>query len=441
MFKTILLSLFIFLSTNCFSQTYWRIENERGEELLLTIRIDEKNQTFEAYSRKDALKEMAGTFMYMMAKTAGKVKYPELMHGNGSISYRSDTICYDGTIFYPDRIFNLKAKTWQNKFYGLLTDNRNRTTILVGDKVSSDKPLKDYSALIKNAFSVVEKYYWDSNLIKSSDWQSFKENVNNQGTNIVDDYELAMTMMWLGKKLNNVPHEIRKINRKPGEPQKKNAPPFNVIDTKNAILFLNNLPGEKEEIDLIFKEIQKSGSTTLILDARGVRNLPLKTALLLANHLFANSANWGVFLTRKWSESESSIPLPSFYEKMLINPLDPINNRKKEYLEKGFYLKTIPSSPVFKGKIYMLTSKWSSNVAEAFAIFLKNENIAILVGQKSAGSPVLNHIFELEDQYRITIPIALFYDKDGKLYQGTGVEPDVVTDEDALTVLLKRLKE
>ncbi|MEI7828327.1 MAG: S41 family peptidase [Prolixibacteraceae bacterium] len=409
--------------------------------MLLTIQVNEKNQTFEAYSRKDALKEMAGTFMYMMAKTAGKVKYPELMHGNGLISYHSDTIHYDGSIFYPDNTFILKAKTWKNKFYGLLTDKRNRTTILVGDNVPTDKPLKDYSSLIKNTFSLVEDYYWDKNLRKSSDWLSYKSDVLIRGAKISDDYELAMTMMWTGKKLNNVPHELRKINNKAKDSQKKNAPPFKVIDTKNAILFLNNLSGEKDEIELFFKEMQKSEPKNLILDARGTRNLSMKSALLLANHLNAKSVNWGVFLTRKWSDNESSIPMPSSYEKILANPLEAVSNGKKEYMEKGFYLKTIPSLPLYFGKIYMLTSKWSSNVAEALAIYLKNEKMATIVGQKSAGSPVLNYIFEIGDQYRITIPIALFYDKDGKTYHGTGVEPDVVTDEDALTVLLKRLKE
>jgi hypothetical protein len=206
-------------------------------------------------------------------------------------------------------------------------------------------------------------------------------------------------------------------------------------------LFLNNLSGEKDEIELFFKEIQKLDPKNLILDARGTRNLSMKSALLLANHLNAKSTNWGVFLTRKWSDNESSIPLPTTYEKMLINPLESVSAGKKEYMERGFYLKTIPSLPVFKGRILMLTNKSSSNIAEALAIYLKNEKMATIVGQKSAGSPVLNYIFEISYQYRITIPIALFYDKEGKLYQGTGLEPDVVTDEDALTVLLKRLKE
>lgn len=441
MYKIFLLSLFILLTINCNSQTFWRIENERGEELLLTIQVNDQNKTFEAYSRKEALKEMAGTFMYMMAKTAGKVKYPELMHGNGSISYHSDTTFYDGTIYYPDRTFNLKAKTRKNKFYGLLTDNRNRITVLVGDKISSDRPLKDYSALIKNAFSLVEEYYWDKNLSKSTDWINFKANVIIQGANITDDYELAMTTMWLGKKLGNVPHEIRKINSKANEQQKKNAPTSRVIDTKNAILFLNNLSGEKDEIDLFFKELQKSDPKNLILDARGTRNLSMNTALQLANHLFVKPTNLGVFLTRKWFEYERSIPLPESYEKSLLNPLEPFVKGNTAYMEKGFFLKTIPVLSVFNGKIYMLTSKWSSNVAEALAICLKNEKIATLVGQKTAGNPILNHVFEIDDQYRITIPIAQFYDKQGKLYQGTGIEPDVVTDEDALTVLQKRLKE
>ena len=71
---------------------------------------------------------MAGSFLYMMAKTAGKIRFPELMHGEGKISFDGDTTRYIGIVDYPDKLFSLKAKTWNNQFYGLLTDSKNRTT-------------------------------------------------------------------------------------------------------------------------------------------------------------------------------------------------------------------------------------------------------------------------------------------------------------------------
>ena len=437
MTRLMLISLFIFLSINGFSQTYWCVENERGEELLLTIHINSGNNTFETYTRKDAMKEMAGTFMYMVAKTAGKVKYPELMHGEGKISYRADTVKYDGRIDYPDKIFSLKAKTWNDNFLGLLTDNKNRTTVLTGKKLNTDKPLRDYPTLINNTFTLIEKFYWDPNIKKSSDWQNFKSEVNDLKLKIADDYELAMTMMWLGKKLTQIPHEIRKLNKKKPDPQQKKSNSLKLIPANNAILFLNNIPDTREEMDQLFKEIQDKNIKKLIIEAEGSRNLSINSALLLANHLTPFPANWGCYLTRRWTETENTIPQPANWVQLLKNPLEFSGLTNAIFHEKGFYLKTIPASPTFKGKVYYLINKWSSNAAETLAIYLKNEKLATLVGQKSAGAPALTNVYELDKQYRILIPFAQFYDKNGQNYQGKGVEPDLAVEQDAVGYVLK----
>jgi len=429
--------LFTILSINCFAQTYWRVENERGEELLLTININFANLTFETFTRRGALKEMAGSFMYMMAKTAGKIKYPELMHGEGKISHHADTIIYAGKIDYPDKLFSLKAKTWKDNFFGLLTDNKNKTTVLTGKQLSSDKPLRDYPSLINNSFSVVEQFYWDPNIIKSSDWQNFKSEINDFKFKIADDYELAMIMMWLGKKLTQIPHEIRKLNKKANDQaQKKNFSP-KLLPGKKALIFLNNLPDNREETVQLFKEIQDKNIEILMVEAEGNRNLSLTSALLFASHLTSQSTNWGCYLTRKWSETQSAVPQPSTYEIELKNPMALSGFTNESFSEKGFYLKTVPSLPIFKGKVFLLINKSTSNVAEALTIFLKNEKLATLVGQKTAGFPVLTNVFDLDKLYRITIPFAQFYDKNGKSYQGIGVLPDLPTELDPMGYVLK----
>jgi len=437
MVKILSLFIFIFLSINCLSQTYWRVENERGEELLLTITVNAANQTFETYTRKDALKEMAGTFMYLMAKTAGKIKYPELMHGAGKTTYSADTTYYIGNIDYPDKIFSLKAKSWKYSFYGLLTDSKNRTTVLTGVKIASNNPLRDYPSLISNSFLLTEKYYWDPNIFKSQEWTNYKKEVNEMKSKISDDYELAMVMMWLGKKLSQVPPEIKKVNKQIINPQQNKISSLRFFPSNKAILNLNNYPDSKEESVLLFKEILEKNIETLIIEASGNRNLSLKSALFLAGHLTSQPAFLGIYLTRKWKEIENSLPKPFNYENLLKNPLDESGSKSEIFNEKGFYLKTVPSSPIFKGKVYMVINKGSSNVAEALAIFLKKEKLAILAGQKSAGSPLLTNGFELDSKYRITIPFAQFYDKDGKNYQSIGVEPDLLIEKDALGYLIK----
>jgi hypothetical protein len=427
----------LFLSVNCFAQTYWRIENDRGEDLLLTININAEDMTFETYTRKNALKEMAGSLMYMVAKAAGKIQYPELMHGDGKVSFNADTTNYTGIINYPDKQFSLHAKTWNNRFYGILTDNKNRSTVLTGEKVSSDKPLKDYSILINNLFSLTEKFYWDAGIQNNSEWKNFKSEVNNSKLKIADDYELAMTTMWLGKKLNQIPHEIKKWNKKDLVLQSKRHYAPGIIDAKKAVLNLSNIPDTREETDQIFNEIREKNITTLILNAAGVRNLSLYSALLLAGHLTAQTSSWGIFLTRRWTDLEKTIPTPDLYQKMLKNPFEISDFENKSCNEKGFYLTTKPSLPIFKGKVYMLVNKGTSNVAEVLAIYFKNEKIATLVGQKTAGTPCLTGLFEVDKLYHISIPFARYYDKNEKSYQGIGIDPDLIEEKNLLEYALK----
>ena len=443
MLRIRLLTCSILLSISCFSQSYWCIQNDRSEELLLTIDINPKNLTFEAYSRKEALRDMVGSLIYMMAKTTGKIKYPELAHGYGKITYESDTTYYDGMIDYPDNSFKLKAKSWKNNFTGQLTDAKNRTRIIVGERVSSDKPLHDYSSLIGETFSLIEKYYWDANIIKSPEWLDYRKEVNKHKLLISDDYELGLTMMWPGKKLQQIPHDIRKINKNGPSQPPKGSYTLKILEGKTAYLNLNNVSESKDETDLLFKEIIEKKVDILILDLRlGRRNLPLEAALLLAGHLTDKGSIWGAFLTRKWTDAGNPIlPLNSAMEKSLKNPFEQPEIINRCYQENGLYLKVSPFQPRFSGKVFLIIDKSTSNVAEAFAIFLKKEKIAVLAGQKSAGAPTLINNLDLDKQYRISIPVARFVDKDGKSYQGTGIEPDIITDEqDVIKVILKTAK-
>lgn len=437
MHKLILLLPALCLAMNCYSQSYWQIQNESGEELLLTIQINPSNHSFVAHTRKDALKEMAGTFTYMLAKTAGKLKYPEIVHSEGTVSFQSDTTYYNGSFEYLDKSFPLKAKSWKNNFRGTLTDNKNRTHPLVGVSISSDKPLRDYAALINQAFLVTEQFCWDANFVKSAEWNSFKSKVNELKSRIADDYEMGAVIFWFSKKIAIAPYEIRKINKKDNDPKPKRT--FSPRELKPNVVYLDlsDLPIEKVDMDELFREIQKKSYHTLILDARGRKNLQLVPAVLLSNHLTAKPADWGIYLTRKWLDSNGSIPNPSEYSINFKNASAIYENIINLFTDKGFYLKPDPTSSHFSGKIYLLVDNRTSRLAEALAIWLKSDKLATLVGQKTSGLPLLYENILLTPQYRISLPTAQFFDKLGKNWIGIGVEPDLPVQEDPLSYLLK----
>jgi len=439
MSKILSLLISILLSVNCLSQTHWRIQNENGEELLLTITIHPENSTFEAHTRKDALREMAGTFTYMLAKTAGKLRYPEIVHSEGKITFLGDTTFYNGSFDYLDKSFPLTAKSWKSSFTGILTDKRNRTHALKGIKESNEQPLRDYSILITNAFAITEKYYWDRNLVKSSDWLSFKSKVNELKSKISDDYELGATLFWLSKKLPVAPYEIKKISPTENDPITEKIYAAREVKSGIAFLDLSDLPAEKEKMDQLFKDIQKKGFSVMILDARGRKNLRLISAALLADHLTTLPADWGVYLTRKWLDNNSANLKPTEYNQKFKNAALPPDANQNLYQESGRYLKPDPATTIFKGKIFVLTDQKTSRIAEALAIWLKNDKLATIAGQKSAGMPMLFEGINMDSQYRITIPTAQFFDKLGNSHFGAGVEPDIATEEDALNAVLKRM--
>ena len=429
----------ILLSFNGMSQTYWRLENENKEEILLTIKADVKNMTFVAFTREDALKELAGTFTYMLAKTAGKLKYPEIVHSNGKISIIKDTTFYSGTFYYLDKTYTFTAKTWQNSFVGTIVDNRNRQHPLQGDKVLSNKPLKDYGAIIDRAFNLTEKYYYDRKLQSTSEWKSFKNEVNKVKTNIADDYELVATLYWYGKKLPMGQYEIRKIFIREAIPNRPKNPSTRELNPKTILLDLGNLPEDARGMEEVFIHIQKGNFANLVIDARGRRNISLHSALFLCDQLTNKPILWGSYLTKLGYDPYGKTPVNPELETSLKNfRLMPKNN--EILMGNGVYLKTEPAVPGFKGKVYLIIDHRTSKVAEGLAIWLKKENIATLVGEESSGSSMMTQTIDLDKQYQITIQVAQFLDREGKSYVNIKTAPDMVVNEgDALNFLLKKI--
>ncbi len=435
--RKFLLFFTILLSINCFAQNYWRIQNENGEELLLTMQIDQEKHTFEAHSRKEALKEMASSFTYTLAKTAGRLHFPEIVHCEGKIAASADTILYDGTFEYLDKSFVLKAKSWQNSLSGTLLDARNRIHPISGEKLSSDKPLKDYASLVDLALTLTEKYYWDATLAKSSEWLTFKDKVHDIHAKISDDYELAAILWWYSKKLSATPYEIRRISPRENEPRTERQYAAREVQPRFALLDLSDLPVSKTEMDQLFSDIQKKDFSTLILDARGRKNLHLNAAALLADHLTAKSADWGFYLTRRWFDNNRSTPKYLECTKILKNAALTSEMPSNYFTESGRYLKPDPAQTVFKGKIFLLTDQRTSRIAEALAIWLKNDKLATIVGMKTSGQPLLFETIQIDKHYRINIPTGQFFDKEGKCWSGTGMDPDILVEGDALEKVLK----
>ena len=438
-FKLIFFIFCILLSFSGLSQTYYRLDNESGEELLLTVEVNSAHKTFVAHTRKDALKELAGTFTYLIAKTAGKLKYPEIVHCEGTIVLVADTTFYTGTFSYLDKSYTIKAKSWKERFSGTITDNRFRTHPLSGDKVATDKPLKDYSTIIDKAFSLTENYHFDSKLVTSDEWKDFKKEVDRAKNTISDDYEMGALLFWHSKKLPTGAYEIKKTNDKQRQTDQRKSYVLRDLQGKAVLVELNELPEEAADMDQFWEIILKKNLPNLVIDARGRKNPNIKSIALLANHLTNSNNLWGYWLTRQGMNMNLNPTFITSFEKSLkdgsLFSLNQLNNN-----DKGYYLKPESALPTFKGKVFVLIDSRTSREAEVLAICLKNHHLATLVGQKTSGSPLLIQQIEVIPKYKLNIQIAQFYDTQGKSYLNQGIDPDMqVSNEDALGFLMKKL--
>jgi hypothetical protein len=436
MHKILLTILFIFSVFFSYSQTFWKIENEYGDEILLTINVNTAKKTFEAYTRKDALKDIAGSFMYTVAKTAGKLKYPEIVFIEGTTQQKRDSLILNGQFYYFDKQFVFSAAISGNSFKGRYID-RNKPRSLIGTKMPNDKPIRDYVGIINSAFLITEKSLVNPVWLKSSEWGGFKRSINELKLVISDDYELAAAYFWLGKKLPFSPYEINKVNQRKSTVRQRKVS-VRELKPSVALLDANSLPVTKKEVDSVAVIIEKKGYSKLVVDLRGNYKQNPLAANELANYLSGRTITAGVYLTRKWFDSNIGLPKVQDYKRFFKDFFDGVYKPGELSKGQGYAVSIIPGKKVFQGKVYILTDSKTSKVFEALIDVLKKQKIATIVGQKTAGATWLTESLKINMEYDLILPVADYYTSEGKSLNKVGIEPDInVSGEDALTHILR----
>jgi hypothetical protein len=439
MHKYLILIIFAAHSFCSFSQTWWKVENEFGDEILLTIEINREKNTFVAFTRKDALKDIAGTFTYTLAKTAGKLKYPEIVFIEGTTQNKKDSIHLTGTFTYFDKQFPYSGTIRGNNLKGSYID-RNRPRTLKGTKLPDNKPIKDYPSLINSAFSIAEKNMADPGWLKSGEWIEFKKKINELKPKIADDYELAAAIEWNGKKLPFSPFVINKTNPNSKPSENRNRTAIRELSSTAALFDINTLPGTKHETDSIAEVISKKGYQNLVVDLRGRNSITPCAANHFLNLVAEKSSVAGFYLTRKWFSGNTSIPKAPEYSKIFKSFAETCPTPNEFYKEPGQTLTISPIKKGFKGKVYIITDNRTSKVSEALVYILKSEKRATIVGQKTVGTAFMVEQLPINKQFKLNLPVAEFYSADGKKPLKEGIQPDVtVTGEDALKYIQKNL--
>lgn len=432
--RILLLIVFVLQSYCAFSQTWWKVENEYGDVILLTIELNSEKNTFMAYTRKEALKDIAGSITFTLAKTAGKLKYPEIVFIDGTTRKKADTLLLTGTFTYFDKQFPFSGSVSGNNFKGVYTD-KNRPRKLTGIKMPGDNPLADYSTIISSALNAGEKFVADPVWINSGNWQDFKNDLGELKSKIKDDYEMAAATTWLGKKLPFSPFEINRINPKT-KPQDARKPTIRELNTKTLIFDVNSLPRTKSETDSIAGIIAAKGYSVIIVDLRGRNSIAPVAAVQLLNLVSNSEETAGFFLTRKWFQNKTTLPKGNEITTALKNLAE--TGTEDFYNQRGGFFSVSPVKKGFIGKVFLITDNKTSKTSEALAFLFKTEKRGTVAGRKTAGSAFLTAQIPINKQFSLTLPVARFYTSSGKSPDTQGIEPDVAISEgDPVQYVLK----
>ena len=88
----------------------------------------------------------------------------------------------------------------------------------------------------------------------------------------------------------------------------------------------------------------------------------------------------------------------------------------------------------FHGRIVLLVDGFSHSAAEMVAAFAKENHLAVLVGNRTAGEVLGGANFRVGSGYYLRMPIAGWYTWGGPCIEGSGVTPDVVAEVDVCSL-------
>jgi carboxyl-terminal processing protease len=80
--------------------------------------------------------------------------------------------------------------------------------------------------------------------------------------------------------------------------------------------------------------------------------------------------------------------------------------------------------PLYKGKIIVLVNKGSASASEILSGALRDNNKAMLLGEKTFGKGSVQKTYNLDKEVGIALTIAKYYTPSGAMIHGKGIIPD-----------------
>ncbi|PZD77114.1 S41 family peptidase [Mesonia sp. K7] len=429
-----LILAFIF-TTIATGQEKWLIKHPNAFEYYLTTDI--QNGKIIGQTRNNALKDIVGSFKFLMAKMATTVKYPEIIHFEGSLS--GNTFQGNLQMVFNQTPFQGEIKS-DSIVISIPQENGTMTTIS-GIKVERIKPMRNYKKTFEKIFELTEAHLYHQAFLQTKDWKKFKNKMIALSDKINDDLELQIALAAFARDFPFTHYYIHKTSENTQQAATSDFATLKKIDNHTGMLNIKGFYGTKKEMDSLINLIAQENFKNLIIDLRNNPGGHLEAAFPLAEYLIDQPIVAGVFPNKNWYAAFNRVPTQTDYSKFTEFTGGTLEEWYKKAAENyGAYYKVIPSKRHFTGKVYILTNTHTASTCEPLVFGLQYHRDAIIVGERTAGAMLSAKAFEVEAGVSLMIPLNDYITYSGKRIDKSGIQPDIEIESDqAAAYVLKQL--
>ena len=405
------------------------------------------DSTFFASSRKKAMKEIVGWSKQFLANLFTKqLKKGTFVHVFSGI-IKKDSL--RGVFTAPGMGFYFNGKIENGKITGTLGDDKfgNNEKINYHFNAvphSSNRIDYDYISLVSKIKETFQQNIFDPEILNEKEWKKFFNKLDKIADVAHDDFEFFVGFTNLSQKIKMSHIGILKSNpwEKIEDVELNPLVQTKILDTTTAYIKFDGFSlNDTLIVKNFFDSIIKKDISNLVIDMRGCSGGDY-SSMLLASFLIKEPLEAGFFIGNKYFKEKRELPTAE----IIVNTPVYQGNSLKEFLEEiinnGLLAgRVFPDEELhYTGKVIALIDGNSASATEPIAYFLKQYDLAILVGETTAGKMLSSTFIELQDSWNLLVPTADYYTSDCYRIEKKGVKPDIkIKSDKALDYVIREM--
>jgi hypothetical protein len=417
------------------------------------MQFETNGENFEAYTRKNADKDVVGWWTSKMGRIfTNSFKNGSLLRiVKGVCKTENDTLIVAGIFVSAMGNYYFNGYVVNDELFAKLTDGAKevRGTIKGTRKniqlANIQKPLENYNELFEKAIKLTEEKIFNKDLMQTKQWKKFVKDMKNVSNKVQDDVEMVFAFFYFAGKLPFSHYALMKLA--PENDDNKNnisKKKYVFLEEKSSntvYMKITSFSGTASEIDSVFAIIKQKKYENLIVDLRNNGGGSIEAGMAFAKNLVKDTTFGGIFLTQKWFNKHKQPPTIKEYKNfshfseanynLLMEGFDNVD---------GICLKIIPNVEIYNGTVFILTNKNTGSTCEPIVYALKQQKRATIIGEKTAGKMLSMKFFDLYKGFTMMIPNAGYYTSDGQKLDQVGVEANKkVKSSKALNYVLEKM--